>query len=109
MGELRRVTTNRSCPGCSFAPGVAVAARGCLPSLVMPPCRNLLSEFAFAQMLKRSLHLVLIALTLVITPSCSSPSADEKKDPNVDAEYKRNHRAEGYREAQNSQPTQTGQ
>ncbi len=58
-------------------------------------------------MLKRTLHLALIALTLVVAPACSSTSADDKKDPNVDAEYKRNHRAEGYREAQNSQPTQT--
>ena len=61
-------------------------------------------------MLKRSLHLVLITLTLmVVAPACSGPSADEMKDPNVDAEYKRNHRADGYREAQNSQPTQASQ
>lgn len=60
-------------------------------------------------MLKRSLHLALIALTMVTAPACSGPSADEMKDPNVDADYKRNHRAEGYRQAQSSQPTQTAQ
>ncbi len=60
-------------------------------------------------MLKRSLHLALVALMMVAAPACSGPSADEKKDPAVDAEYKRNHRAEGYREAQNSQPTQATQ
>ena len=60
-------------------------------------------------MLNRSLPLALIALTMLLAPACTGPSADEKKDPNVDAEYKRTHRAEGYREAQNSQPTQATQ
>ena len=60
-------------------------------------------------MFKRSLPLALIALTMLLASACTGPSADEKKDPNVDAEYKRTHRAEGYREAQNSHPTQTGQ
>ena len=52
-------------------------------------------------MLKRSLHFALLALMMAAT-SCG-PSADElKADPNKDAEYKRNHRAEGYRKAQDS-------
>lgn len=61
-------------------------------------------------MLKRSLYLALIAFTMVAAPACSGPSADERKnDPNVDAEWKRDHRAETYREAQSSQPTQAAQ
>ena len=59
-------------------------------------------------MLKRSLYLALTALTLVVAPACG-PSADDRKDPNVDAEWKRTHRAQTYRDAQNSQPTQTSQ
>lgn len=54
-------------------------------------------------MLKRSLPFALLALMMAAT-SCG-PSADElKADPNKDAAYKRDHRAEGYRKAQNSQP-----
>jgi hypothetical protein len=62
---------------------------------------------ALSIMLKRSLHVALVALT-VVAAACSGPSEDERKnDPNVDAEYKRNHRAEGYRKAQDSHPQPT--
>ena len=60
-------------------------------------------------MLKRSLSLALLALTMLLAPACTGPSVDDKKDPNVDAEWKRTHRAQTYRDAQNSQPTQTAQ
>ena len=60
-------------------------------------------------MLKRTLTLALLALTVVVAPACSGPSADERKDPNVDAEWKRNNRAQTYRDAQTSQPTMAAQ
>ena len=59
-------------------------------------------------MLKRSLHFALVALT-VAAASCAGPSSEDMKDPNKDAEYKRSHRAEGYRKAQDSHPQQTAQ
>jgi hypothetical protein len=38
---------------------------------------------------------------LLLATACSQ-APDAEKDPNADAEYKRTHRAEGYREAQRS-------
>lgn len=38
---------------------------------------------------------------LLLTAACSQ-APDAEKDPNADAEYKRAHRTEGYREAQRS-------
>ena len=60
-------------------------------------------------MLKRFAYLALLGITLVAPACSSSPSSDDMKDPNKDAEYKRNHRAAGYREAQSSQPVAPAQ
>lgn len=38
---------------------------------------------------------------LLLTTACAQ-APDAEKDPNADAEYKRTHRTEGYREAQRS-------
>lgn len=38
---------------------------------------------------------------LLLTTACSQ-APDAEKDPTADAAYKRNHRTEGYREAQRS-------
>ena len=54
-------------------------------------------------MLKRFAHFAFLAVCLS-GAACTGSSSDEQKDPNKDAEYKRSHRAEGYREAQSSQP-----
>ncbi|WBA43327.1 hypothetical protein [Hymenobacter canadensis] len=48
----------------------------------------------------RLLFLLAASAPLFLT-SCSQ-APDAEKDPNADAEYKRSHRAEGYREAQRS-------
>ena len=44
------------------------------------------------------------AAAMLLTASCSQ-APDAEKDPSADAAYKRDHRAEGYREAQRSNVT----
>ncbi|UYZ59938.1 MULTISPECIES: hypothetical protein [Cytophagales] len=53
--------------------------------------------------MKKSCLLALFAWVAVLATSCTPPP-DAEKDPNADAAYKREHRPEGYREAQSSQP-----
>ena len=58
--------------------------------------------------LTRRLPLLFAAsAALCLTAACAqAPNADEaEKDPNADATYKREHRAEMYREAQRSNVT----
>ena len=47
------------------------------------------------------------ATAMLLTASCAqAPDATEaEKDPSADADYKRSHRAEGYRDAQRSNVT----
>ena len=49
-------------------------------------------------------NLVLAAVAALFLTAACSVAPDAKEDPNADAAYKREHRAENYREAQSSQP-----
>ncbi|GAB3833630.1 hypothetical protein GCM10028821_27030 [Hymenobacter jeollabukensis] len=53
--------------------------------------------------MKKTCLLALFAWVAVLATSCTPPPNAEQ-DPNADAAYKRSHRAEGYREAQSSNP-----
>ena len=48
--------------------------------------------------------LLAASAALFLTAACSPPP-DAEKDPSADAAYKRDHRTEGYREAQRSNTT----
>jgi len=49
-------------------------------------------------------NLVLAAVAALFLTAACSVAPDAKEDPNADAAYKREHRSDGYREAQSSQP-----
>lgn len=53
--------------------------------------------------MKKTCLLALFAWVAVLATSCTPPPKAQD-DPNADAAYKRSHRAEGYREAQSSNP-----
>ena len=62
-------------------------------------------------MMKRLTSFGILLTILVSMAGCQhgSPSSEVEKDPAQDAEYKRTHRAEEYRRAQDSQVRQAGQ
>ncbi|MBO0357896.1 hypothetical protein J0X19_08065 [Hymenobacter sp. BT186] len=52
--------------------------------------------------MKKFRLLLLLAVNASLFLASCSQAPDAEKDPNADAEYKRSHRPEGYREAQRS-------
>ncbi|QHJ06209.1 hypothetical protein [Hymenobacter busanensis] len=53
--------------------------------------------------MKKICLLAMFAWVSALATSCS-PAPNAENDPNADAAYKRNHRPEGYREAQSTNP-----
>jgi len=66
--------------------------------------RLVLHRYLRAMKPTRAIVLLAASAALFLTASCSQ-APDAEKDPNADAAYKRNHRTEMYRKAQESDVT----
>ena len=68
------------------------------------PNRHLLALTAYLRGMKRlrTYSLLLAASAALFLTAACSVAPDAEKDPSADAAYKRDHRTEGYREAQRS-------
>ena len=71
---------------------------------LLAPDRHLLLLRAYLRGMKRlrTYSLLLAASAALFLTAACSVAPDAEKDPSADAAYKRDHRAEGYREAQRS-------